>query len=367
MNSLVSIIVPIYKAEFVISRCIESLLKQTYENIEIILINDGSPDNSGQICEDFALKDSRVKIFHKENGGVSSARNYGIDLALGDYICFVDSDDTVSQYYVERFLKSINNFGAELAVSSFKIYGFKNCKDILIENHLYNTSNLRKEEKIGMLFDGIMFSPWNKIFLKSIIIENRIRFDTDIHYSEDAVFVFEYLEHCNKIAFINDVLYNYDVSFSSNASNKYYPKMNRYLLKRFRAQLRLLDIYSIDDDEKNNLKFSLAADTFMFLTKHYLFKNYNKDQVLFIYEQAYEEYSLYLDLLIDNKNLEVKYNFNNIQQWVNKYKEFLAIGDIEGYYKSLYRDNYWFNIIQTLKMNIRGKIACFLPIRSLES
>ena len=100
MSDLISIIVPIYNVEKYLQECIESLLKQTYKNIEIILVDDGSPDNCPQICDEFLKKDKRIKVFHKVNGGLSDARNYGLERATGNYICFVDSDDFVTEDYI---------------------------------------------------------------------------------------------------------------------------------------------------------------------------------------------------------------------------------------------------------------------------
>lgn len=107
MQELVSIIVPVYKVEEYLPRCVDSLLKQTYKNIEIILVDDGSPDGCGKLCDDYAARDSRVKVIHKKNGGLSDARNVAIPKACGEYIVFVDSDDWVSKYYVGHLYEAI--------------------------------------------------------------------------------------------------------------------------------------------------------------------------------------------------------------------------------------------------------------------
>ena len=99
----VSIIVPVYKAEAYLHRCIDSIIVQTFTNWELLLVDDGSPDRSGVICDEYAGKDERIKVFHKENGGVSSARNLGIDKAVGEWLCFIDSDDTIQPTYLDNF------------------------------------------------------------------------------------------------------------------------------------------------------------------------------------------------------------------------------------------------------------------------
>lgn len=105
MNPLISVIVPVYNVERYLNQCIDSILAQTYKDFELILVDDGSKDKSGEICDEYVKKDSRIRVFHKKNGGVSSARNYGIDNAQGTYICFVDSDDWVDETYLEDMLK----------------------------------------------------------------------------------------------------------------------------------------------------------------------------------------------------------------------------------------------------------------------
>ena len=122
MDKLISIIVPVYNVEKYVAECIESIIKQTYQNLEILLIDDGSTDNSGKICDKYAEKDKRIKIIHKENGGVSSARNLGLDLAQGEYIAFIDSDDFVSNKYIESLYSAIEHKDAEIVLSKYSNY-----------------------------------------------------------------------------------------------------------------------------------------------------------------------------------------------------------------------------------------------------
>ena len=114
-NQLISIIVPIYNVEKYLKQCIESIISQTYRNIEIILVDDGSPDNCGKICDEYSQKDKRIIVLHKENGGLSDARNKGIDIAKGDYLTFVDSDDFVNIDYIEKLYNSIKFNNTKLA------------------------------------------------------------------------------------------------------------------------------------------------------------------------------------------------------------------------------------------------------------
>ena len=119
MNDLISIIVPVYKAEKYLRRCVDSILAQTYQNIEVLLIDDGSPDNSGEICDEYAEKDSRVRVFHKPNGGVSSARNLGLKEAKGDYIGFVDADDYIDKTMYEVLLCNLIKENSDISICSY--------------------------------------------------------------------------------------------------------------------------------------------------------------------------------------------------------------------------------------------------------
>ena len=117
---LVSIIVPIYKVESYLRRCLDSVVSQTYTNLEIILVDDGSPDGCPQICDEYASKDSRIIVIHKENGGLSDARNVGLDICKGEYISFVDSDDWINNHYIEKLLSAAETVKADIAVASCK-------------------------------------------------------------------------------------------------------------------------------------------------------------------------------------------------------------------------------------------------------
>ena len=119
---LISIIVPVYKAEKYLSECIDSIISQTYENFELILIDDGSPDNSGKICDEYAEKDKRIKVIHKENAGVSSARNIGLDNASGEYIAFIDSDDFVDKQYLEKLHCNLKHNDADISLCRLSYY-----------------------------------------------------------------------------------------------------------------------------------------------------------------------------------------------------------------------------------------------------
>lgn len=188
---MISIIVPIYKAEKYLHRCIDSILAQSYTDFELLLIDDGSPDNSGTIIDEYAEKDNRVRVFHKQNGGVSSARNLGIDQAHGEWITFIDIDDYVHPDFLSSLYK---NHEADLVVGSFQIVGSEEEWNTTIEERDYHIEDLKAN--IVALAKSINFrTPWGKLFKSEILAVHNIRFDENIDYSEDWLFMLNYLTY----------------------------------------------------------------------------------------------------------------------------------------------------------------------------
>lgn len=206
MHSLVSIIVPVYNAEKTICRCIDSIINQTYIYWELILINDGSNDNSGKICDKYSKKDKRIKVFHKENGGVSSARNVGLDNAKGEWITFVDSDDWVKSEYIANLLSHFDE-GIDLVVSYAEIFFIE-----YTQKEYYNSKTISFGNFEEMFIDNDMHwhtSPWSKLYKKSIIEKNHLRFCEGMHIGEDAVFLYSYILKSRLIYISSDTDYCY--------------------------------------------------------------------------------------------------------------------------------------------------------------
>lgn len=220
--SLISVIVPVYKVENVLHYCIDSILNQTYKDFELILVDDGSPDNSGKICDEYAQKDNLIKVIHKENGGVSSARNCGIDAAKGKYICFVDSDDTLQSTYLSELLSQMRN-DIHFALCCYnKVYADKRIEKNLIENQSEYFS-FNKNDIMTINKFVIMSQPWNKIFDRSIIEEYNIRMDENLSLGEDMLFVYQYLSHIidEQFAVVNKPLYDYTIANDGSLLTKY--------------------------------------------------------------------------------------------------------------------------------------------------
>lgn len=211
MNKLVSIIIPIYKVESYLDKCINSVVAQTYKNLEIILVDDGSPDNCPQICDLWAKKDNRIKVIHKQNGGLSSARNAGLDVCKGDYICFIDSDDWVEPTYVEELYSTLTQNNADLAlcgVNNIDENGSIHEMIPPLDKSFYKKTELSELMYIKCFKKNLMIVvAWNKLYKKEIW--QNLRYPLG-KVCEDEFVLFDILNSCNNgIAITNSKLYNY--------------------------------------------------------------------------------------------------------------------------------------------------------------
>lgn len=206
MNPKISVIVPVYKAEKYLHRCVDSILAQTFTDFEVLLIDDGSPDRSGEICDEYAQKDTRVRVFHKENGGVSSARNLGISYAKAKWITFVDSDDYIIYNMFERF---VNYDKYEHVISGFKTFGITEREYSINKTEVLF---LQEDDKIyNYLKSGnsMFLFCWGQFFLNKIIKENNICFDYKIKLGEDTNFVMNYLSYVRTSVKVKGFTYLY--------------------------------------------------------------------------------------------------------------------------------------------------------------
>lgn len=173
MEKKISVIVPVYNVEQYLERCVNSIINQTYENLEIILVDDGSTDRSGEMCDSFAEKDERIKVVHKENGGASAARNRGLDICLGEYVTFVDSDDWLDIHMYKDLMELMVNMDADIVECNWEVI-YDEMKDI--KQPVTEVTVLRQVEAEKALFDGsgrATILPWNKIYKKNLFKNNR--------------------------------------------------------------------------------------------------------------------------------------------------------------------------------------------------
>ena len=221
MNELISVIVPVYNVENYLEKCLYSLLNQTYSNIQIVLIDDGSTDKSGKICDSYLEKDKRIVVYHTSNRGVSSARNLGLANSKGKYIYFLDPDDYLEVDALEKLHDHIEKFATDLVQCSY----YKNYLDKKSEV-VHSRAEISKQKAIQSLlrWDGYITSfCWDKLFKRERIGDTT--FKTNLKVGEDDLFVFEYLLKCEKVSVIDDPLYNYLIRTNSAIGNIYTAKM----------------------------------------------------------------------------------------------------------------------------------------------
>lgn len=205
---MVSVIIPIYNVEKYLEECVESVLCQTYQNLEIILVDDGSPDGCGAICEEYAQKDKRVKVIHKENGGLSDARNAGLDVCRGDYIVFADSDDCIHPQMIERLYNLLLKYQADMAICSFQDIG-ENEMPLYAEYDAQGKEYcLEKENIMNQLQSRNLLTvvAWNKIY-KARLFEN-IRYPKG-YIHEDEFIIHKLLHLCTRTVYTEEKLYYY--------------------------------------------------------------------------------------------------------------------------------------------------------------
>ena len=204
-KALISVIIPVYKVEKYVERCIQSVINQTYENLQIILVDDGSPDNCGKICDEYAKKDHRIEVIHKSNGGLSDARNAGIEVAKGEYVGFVDSDDYIEADMYEVLYNLLKQYNADVSICNFYTVSqgkisIKNADNGINE---YNRIEILKE----ILLDrNIQSYAWNKLYKKELFDE--IKYPIGKKY-EDIGTTFFLLEKCNKVVVTGKSEYYY--------------------------------------------------------------------------------------------------------------------------------------------------------------
>lgn len=241
MDPIVSFIVPVYNGEKYLKECIDSLLSQTVKELEVIIVDDGSTDSSGKIAENFAEADARVHMLHQENSGVSVARNKGMEIASGEWLCFVDADDILHKCYIETLMVYQKYDVVFSGYSEF--YDFcQEAKSLYKETELYNKEDFKYIRKIGLnrdLANGKykllkISTPWAKLFKRNIIRENGLHFPKGIVTGEDLLFNLQYFELCENGIMIKDALYYHRVhdkavsrAFSASAVKDYKNLLNK--------------------------------------------------------------------------------------------------------------------------------------------
>lgn len=305
---LVSIIVPVYNVEPYLRQCLDSILSQTYTNWEAILVDDGSKDKSGEICDEYANKDSRVRVVHKENGGVSSARNLGIEKASGDWFLFCDSDDMLYEEAIRTFVSRIKD-GIDSVCGGYveiddkegSIINLSTTRDYEIEIDRIETLKDFYKKQYGDLFNGYL---WNRLLKADIIRQNQLRFREDIYIKEDGLFLVQFLckstglhSYTSKPVYKyrrngDGTMSTYSKSFNEKTCSNLIARCCCYeaiksvtdeksllaLAKdRISSMYKALILFFVRDKNKDVLKvFRISLMTFKYVSPLYIMRNYIK-------------------------------------------------------------------------------------------
>lgn len=253
-QDLVSIIVPVYGVSQYLSECVDSILAQTHHNLEVILVDDGSPDDCGAICDDYAAKDTRVKVIHKANGGAASARNVGLDAAQGLFICLIDGDDWISDFFVESQLCHIKKHNADVSVCSF-LNVFQNGETANPMRYPADLAMTQIDYLNRFLSDWTCGMATNKMYKADVLREIRY---AEGHKIDDEFFTYRVIMNCRKIAMFDDVLYFYRMRGSSvmSSASEYPVRMLEDKLEYL--ELRYRDISAAYPELARNYLINLA-------------------------------------------------------------------------------------------------------------
>lgn len=255
MNDLISVIVPVYNVEKYLNKCVESICSQTYDHLEIILIDDGATDHSGAMCDAFAATDKRITVVHKENGGLSDARNTGISVANGEYICFFDSDDWVEIDLLEKAYDSIRKSDADVAIWGFAKEFVDEQGGVLRSETLKKPTFVcsRKKKDYDWFADNVGLAmvgyAWNKLYRRSILVENKLAFEKGVSLVEDMLFNSRALAIAHAIVFVDTIGNHYVQRKRETLGAKFYPDFYELKIRACKARETLLKVYGADEEK----------------------------------------------------------------------------------------------------------------------
>ena len=273
---MISIIIPVYKAEMFFDDCVSSILAQSYGDFELILVDDGSPDQCPELCEKWAATDSRIKVIHKQNGGVSSARNSGLDIASGEYVCFVDSDDTLPVDGLHSLVSSIEQNKVDVVFGTFQFqYGNKLLPHASrLSKGTYLFKNVLKDFiDDGTLSGFLLGSACAALYKKKVIMENHLRFVEGLKNNEDGLFNFELALLADSFAIVDTPVYNYRQNNAPSKPNRMNENFGEKVFDILDMKEWPKDKYEYDK-QKARRKVTLAWwDILHFATDYPLFKS----------------------------------------------------------------------------------------------
>ncbi len=247
----VSVIIPVYGVERYLARCVDSILRQTYNDLEIILVDDGSPDNCPVICDEYAQKDERVRVVHKKNGGLSSARNAGLSIATGEYVCFFDSDDFIEADMLEKLVSGIEENGDDVCVCGYYVDDVDEQENVLSSrtvcpNFSYMQSDFSLEEYESIL--GWCGYAWNKLYRRNVLEKGDFRFDEGISLVEDLLFNQKIFCCGTKIRFLSYSGYHYVQRKRETLGVKYYENYFQLKMRALAAKSLILQNWGVSQE-----------------------------------------------------------------------------------------------------------------------
>ncbi|MDU6574119.1 MAG: glycosyltransferase [Gemella haemolysans] len=286
-NELISIIVPVYNVEQYLEKCINSIINQTYKNLEIILVDDGATDNSGKMCDELAKTDNRIKVYHKENGGLSDARNYGVERAIGEYIGFVDSDDYIDEEMYEKLYGAIKKEDVDVAECNFKFI-YTNRVSNYTEDNYYLVMNRDEYIKEYIIMNKLFGSACTKLIRSDLA--KKIKFPKGKLY-EDSFYSLELMKKAKNFVIFDSPYYNYVMRENSITNSKF--------------------------NEKNLDLIEIADDIYDYVISTYPYLKKEADR-----RKMYSYFNT-LDAIIVSPDYSNKVYYNNIKSYF--YKNFLQL------------------------------------------
>lgn len=316
MSKLISVIVPVYKVEPLLAKCIDSICAQTYQNLEIILVDDGSPDNCGAICDEYAEKDNRIRVIHQQNAGLAGARNSGLEIANGDYIGYVDSDDHIAPDMYEILLKNIEETGADIAICG-RYMEFESGK-LVPMFHYPDRQVMDSHEAVKrfLLSDGFDAAAWDKLYRKEIWEDMRY----PLHYvSEDVPVTSRLLAKAKKVVHCGSPLYYY-FQRAGSLSHAAFNEKSAGLYYFFKdAAEKMTEIYPDLKEE--------AAYFYYKALLVLLFRYAGSKEIHPVGEECISQLKTNVSYICKNKYLKKKYKIFAIATWLGIGKLAVKISD----------------------------------------
>lgn len=265
MAKKISIIIPAYNAQKYIVRCLNSIVNQANDNIEVVIVNDGSTDNTERICREYSSIYNYIKTVSQTNGGVSSARNNGIKNAQGEYILFLDADDFFAENAIEWFLSKTCDDNCLWCGS----YNYIKTRNRIEPFYLSEKEYDLESEYIDNIIDFVPNAPWGKLYNRELLVKNDILFPEGIPYAEDTIFLLNYLQYVRYVKTSKKVIYNYNFTDSGSAMWKYYPDYYKYMLRVMAQKKQLCQVKDVTYDEmKDNTKYYNRSLRHYLMNKH---------------------------------------------------------------------------------------------------